>query len=78
MTDHQPTGSGGREAELFRLLAEHVPDCAAFALDPHGQVRDWNPGAGRLFGHAAGEVVGRHAALFFTPEDVRPGSPRGS
>jgi PAS domain S-box-containing protein len=76
MADQDQTSRGATEGELFRLLVENVQDYAIFVLDPEGRVRTWNPGAERLLGHAEGEIVGRSADTFFTPEDVRAGVPR--
>lgn len=60
---------------LFRLLVESVQDYAIFLLDPDGRVRTWNAGARRIKGYATGEIVGRHFAAFYTPEDVAAGKP---
>lgn len=35
---------------------------ASFPLDPQGRVRDWNPAAQRMFGHAADAVIGEPCA----------------
>ncbi len=35
----------------------------------------WNPGAERLFGYQAGEIVGQHFSRFFSSEDIRNGQP---
>ncbi|HEX6736913.1 MAG TPA: GAF domain-containing protein, partial [Vicinamibacteria bacterium] len=61
--------------DLFRLLVESVADYAIFLLDPGGHIRTWNEGARRIKGYTAEEVVGRHFALFYTPEDARRGKP---
>jgi PAS domain S-box-containing protein len=55
---------------------ECVTDYALVLLDPRGRVAAWNPGAERTLGYQATEVVGRHFALFFTPEDVARGQPQ--
>src|SRR5947209_3917355 len=60
-----------RQAEQLRLLVEGTHDHALFLLGPHGHVRTWNAGAQRLKGYSAEEVLGRHFALFYPPEDVR-------
>jgi PAS domain S-box-containing protein len=44
-------------------------------LDPSGNVEAWNAGAARLQGYAAGEVLGRHVSLFFTPDALSQGDP---
>ena len=61
--------------ELFHLLVESVADYAIYILDPTGHVRSWNEGARRIKGYAAEEVLGRHFALFYTPEEARDGKP---
>ncbi len=61
--------------DLFRLLVEGVKDYAIFMLDPAGRVVSWNPGAERIKGYAAAEVIGRHFSIFYPPEDVRSGKP---
>lgn len=61
--------------ESFRLLVEGVKDYAIFMLDPGGHVVTWNPGAERLKGYHAAEIVGRHFSTFYTAEDVAAGKP---
>ena len=55
--------------ERFRLLMENVLDYAIFVTDPEGRVADWSAGAERILGYKAEEIVGRDAAVIFTPED---------
>lgn len=56
--------------ERFRLLVENVRDCALFAVDLDGKVSDWNPGAERIFGYSAADVLGRSAADLFTADEA--------
>lgn len=61
--------------ESFRLLVDSVDDCAIFRLDPEGQVASWNPGARRICGYLAEEIVGFHLSRFYLPQavlDARP------
>src|SRR3954447_7794966 len=51
-------------ADLYRLLVASVVDYAIFALDRSGRVRSWNPGAERLKGYRAEEILGRHFSVF--------------
>lgn len=60
----------------FRLLVDGVGDYALYMLDAEGRVASWNAGAERLKGYRADEVVGRHFAAFYTPEDAEPGIPK--
>jgi len=61
--------------DLYRQLIESVLDYAIFALDSEGFVSSWNPGAQRIKGYAADEIIGRHFSSFYTPEDVASGKP---
>lgn len=57
----------------FRLLVQSVKEYAIFMLDPQGIVQSWNPGAERLKGYQASEIIGRPFTLFYPPEDVESG-----
>ena len=46
-------------SDLYRRLVESVSDYAIFALDPEGYVSSWNPGALRIKGYTADEIIGR-------------------
>lgn len=60
--------SGWSEHRL-RQLVDSVEDYAIFITDIEGNIETWNVGAERMFGFAAGEVVGQYEAIIFTPED---------
>src|SRR5262245_5926077 len=62
--------------ESFRLLVESVKDYAIFMLDPTGIIRTWNPGAERLKGYTAADVIGRHFSIFYTEADRFAGKPQ--
>jgi PAS domain S-box-containing protein len=65
-----------RESESrFRLLVEAVTDYAIYMLDPQGFIVKWNPGAERLKGYTAAEIVGQHFSRFYTEEDRESGLP---
>jgi PAS domain S-box-containing protein len=55
--------------EQFRMLVNGVKDYAIFMLDPQGIVATWNPGAERIKGYTAEEIIGRHFSTFYTEED---------
>ncbi|GAB3101027.1 PAS domain-containing hybrid sensor histidine kinase/response regulator [Lysobacter terrae] len=57
-----------RSEERFRLLVEGVRDYAIFMLDTQGRVASWNPGAELIKGYRAGEIIGQHFSVFYTPE----------
>ncbi len=55
--------------EHFRLLVESVQDYAIIMLDEQGYIISWNLGAERNTGYVADEILGKHIAIFYTPED---------
>jgi PAS domain S-box-containing protein len=61
--------------EGYRLIVDAVEDYAIFTMDPEGKVASWNPGARRLLGYEAEEILGRDGACFFTPDEVEKGVP---
>jgi formate hydrogenlyase transcriptional activator len=62
-----------RTEQRFHLLVESVRDYAIFMMDPSGNVVSWNPGAERLKGYRADEIIGRSFSCFYTPEDIERG-----
>ena len=69
--------SGRKEAETSerrteawsKLVVDNVTGYAITIIDPEGMIRSWNAGAAEIFGYSASEIIGRHSALLFTPED---------
>src|SRR4051812_23695993 len=59
----------------FRLLVESVVDYAIFMLDAEGRVANWNPGAERIKGYKADEIVGEHFSRFYSEDDQLAGLP---
>jgi PAS domain S-box-containing protein len=64
-----------RSEERLRLLIESVREYAIFMLDPEGRVATWSPGAERIKGYSAHEILGKPLAIFYPPEDVAAGKP---
>jgi PAS domain S-box-containing protein len=62
------------DGELLRLVVECATDYAIFALDPAGRVTLWSTGAERMLGYTEDEMLGRDAAVIFTPEDIAAGA----
>ncbi len=61
--------------QRFRLLVEGVAEYAIFMLSVDGKVASWNAGAQRINGYVEAEVLDRHIALFYPPDDVADGKP---
>jgi PAS domain S-box-containing protein len=62
--------------ERMRLMIESVNDYAIFMLDTSGKVATWNPGAERLKGYTAREIVGHSFERFYPEQEIRAGKPR--
>jgi PAS domain S-box-containing protein len=61
--------------QKLRMMIAGVRDYALYMLDPSGCVVSWNPGAERIKGYRAEEIVGHSFARFFLPEDVADQKP---
>ena len=61
--------------DLHDLLIRSVVDYAIFMLDPQGRVVSWNPGAERIKGYTASEIIGEHFSRFYTEEERAAGLP---
>ena len=59
----------------YELLVQGVVDYAIYLLDPKGCVVSWNPGAERIKGYTADEIVGTNFSRFYTEEDREAGVP---
>jgi PAS domain S-box-containing protein len=62
-------------ANANELLIQSVVDYAIYMLDPTGHVVSWNPGAERIKGYTADEIIGAHFSRFYTDEDRAAGVP---
>jgi PAS domain S-box-containing protein len=63
----------GSLERFLKLFAEQSHEHAIALLDAAGRITWWSPGAERLFGYPADEIVGRQGARLFTPEDNERG-----
>src|ERR1700743_2335541 len=64
-----------RALDINELLIQSVIDYAIFMLDPTGKIISWNPGAERIKGYTADEIIGQNFARFYTEEDRAAGMP---
>jgi PAS domain S-box-containing protein len=76
ITERQLAQTALLESERrYRRLVESVVDYAIFQLDVTGNVVTWNPGAQRIKGYSADEMIGQHFSRFYTEEDRAAGVP---
>ena len=57
-------------SEMLSLLLAAAKEYSIVLTNPDGIISAWLAGSQRVFGYEASEVVGRHFALLFTPEDI--------
>ncbi|MDO9434931.1 PAS domain-containing sensor histidine kinase [Hydrogenophaga sp.] len=62
-------------ADRFQLVVEAIQDYAIYMLDPEGRIESWSPGAERMKGYKADEVLGKSYSMFFRQVDVDEGLP---
>lgn len=60
--------------EISRIMIDAVKDYAMFMLDTEGCIRTWNPGAERLCGYSADEIIGKNVSLLHRREELDLGS----
>ncbi|HEX3575193.1 MAG TPA: PAS domain S-box protein [Rhodopila sp.] len=63
------------KANTHELLIQAVVDYAIYMLDCDGTIVSWNPGAERIKGYTADEIIGQHFSRFYTAEDRAAGVP---
>ncbi|WP_433935926.1 PAS domain S-box protein [Sorangium cellulosum] len=56
------------EARAFLAALAHSSEDAVIGADLDGTILSWNPAAARLYGHSAGEVIGREVLALYPPE----------
>jgi PAS domain S-box-containing protein len=63
------------EEQKFRVLVEGIKDYSIVGLDLDGVVSTWNPGAERIKGYRAAEIIGKHFSCFYSQADAAIGKP---
>jgi rsbT co-antagonist protein RsbR len=65
----------GGDVSYYQQMIDSITDYEVIRLDENGVVCSWHPGAERLTGYAAQEIVGRPVSVFYLPEDIAAGQP---
>jgi len=73
--NHFASLSGSDMDRLWAGFIAEVPDHAILLLDRDGCIATWNRAAESLMRHTAQQIIGRHCACLYTPEDVTAGKP---
>jgi PAS domain S-box-containing protein len=63
------------EGEKLQLLVDSVSGHAVYMLDPEGYITSWTPGAEKVTGYNAEDMLDQHFSQHFTEEDRRAGAP---
>ncbi|WP_437759047.1 PAS domain S-box protein [Sorangium sp. So ce1389] len=58
------------EERAFLATLMRSSDDAVIGTDLDGTILSWNPAAERLYGHSAGEVIGRKVSVLYPPEQA--------
>lgn len=74
-TEHKRNEDTLREREeRLRLLIDSLQDHGVFLLTPTGHVATWSPGAERIKGYKAEDIIGAPLSRFFPPEEIENGT----
>ncbi|EPX60797.1 hypothetical protein D187_001446 [Cystobacter fuscus DSM 2262] len=77
ITQGKQTEHARRDAEAHsQLLLENLRDYGVFMLSLEGKVASWTPGAQRLKGYRADEVLGAPLTQFFPANELEKGTPQ--
>jgi PAS domain S-box-containing protein len=63
----------GGDVSYYQQMIDSITEYEVIRLDEHGVVCSWHPGAERLTGYTAAEVVGRPVSVFYLDEDIAGG-----
>jgi PAS domain S-box-containing protein len=79
-SEREPPGAASArdEASRLRLLLGAITEYGLYLLDATGMITSWNPGAERITGFAAPDVVGRDFAALFSEEERQRGAPQAA
>src|SRR5947199_218976 len=58
---------------VYRQMIDSITEYAVIRLDQEGRIRTWHPGAERLTGYSAEEILGHPVSRFYTDDDARGG-----
>lgn len=62
-------------AELCRLMAEEIKECAFFLMDTNGIIRVWNKAAEEMKGYTAADAIGQYFGFLYTDQERKRGLP---
>ena len=66
----------GSDVSYYQQMIDSITDYEVIRLDENGIVASWHPGAERLTGYTADEILGRPVSVFYLPEDIAAGLER--
>src|SRR5689334_16873011 len=61
------------ELSYYQQMIDSITEYEVIRLDGQGVVQSWHPGAERLTGYTAEEIIGRPVSVFYSQEDIAGG-----
>jgi len=61
------------DVSYYQQMIDSITEYEVIRLDENGIICSWHPGAERLTGYTANEIVGQPVSVFYTPEDIAAG-----
>ena len=58
------------ESHMTNLIIQNLQDYAVILLDLNGVITSWNPGAEKIKGYKAEEIIGKHLSIFYVADDL--------
>ena len=62
--------------DFFKQIVNSLQDYCVITADKDGKITSWNAGAENILGYVEKEIIGKNAAIIFTPEDIRKNAPQ--
>jgi PAS domain S-box-containing protein len=65
-----------RQLQCYRIVVENATEYAIYTMDVEGRIDSCGPGALKMCGYSAEEVLGRDYSITFTEAEIQAGEPQ--